>query len=77
MLSRMNSYPSPSDTNIASKEVCELLHKLVALHLGVPITLFIDNAHYQKCQLVLTKAASLLIELCFLPTCSPNLCLIE
>jgi len=31
-----------NDINIASKEVCKLLHKLAALHLGVPITLFID-----------------------------------
>ncbi|MFA5922459.1 MAG: hypothetical protein WC856_14410 [Methylococcaceae bacterium] len=64
----MNSYPSPSDTNIASKEVCELLHKLAALHLGVPITLFIDNARYQKCQLVLMKAASLFAYRTMLPT---------
>ena len=66
-----------NDTYITSKEVCELLHKLAALHLGVPITLFLDNARYQKCQLVMTTAASLHIELCFLPTYSPNLNLIE
>ena len=39
-----------NDTYITSKEVCELLHKLAALPLGVPITLFLDNARYQKCQ---------------------------
>jgi hypothetical protein len=57
-----------NDTYITSQEVCELLHKLTALRLGVPITLFLDNARYQKCKLVITTAASLQIELCFLPT---------
>ncbi len=66
-----------NDTYITSKEVCELLHKLAALPLGVPITLFLDNARYQKCRLVITTAARLQIELCFLPTYSPNLNLIE
>jgi len=66
-----------NDTYITSKEVCELLHKLGALPLGVPITLFLDNARYQKCRLVITTAARLQIELCFLPTYSPNLNLIE
>jgi len=43
----------------------------------VPITLFLDNARYQKCAVVLDLARSLQIELCFLPTYSPNLNLIE
>jgi len=66
-----------NDTYITSKEVCELLQKLAALHLGVPITLFLDNARYQKCALVIATAAELQIELCFLPAYSPNLNLIE
>ena len=66
-----------NDTYITSTEVCELLHKLAALHLSVPITLFLDNVRYQKCALVMTTAASLQIELCFLPAYSPNLNLIE
>jgi hypothetical protein len=41
-------------TYITSQEVYKLLHKLTALHLGVPITLFLDNARYQKCKLVMT-----------------------
>lgn len=56
---------------LPSKEVCELLHKLAALPLDVPITLFLDNARYQKCRLVITTAARLQIELCFQPTYSP------
>jgi len=54
-----------------------LLKKLAALNLGVPITLFLDNARYQKCALVQAIAASLNIELCYLPPYSPNLNLIE
>jgi transposase len=53
------------------------LHLLAALELGMPITRFLDNARYQKCALVMTTAADLQIELCFLPTYSPNLNLIE
>lgn len=64
-------------TYITATEVCELLHKLAALNLGVPITLFLDNARYQKCALVTAAAARLNIELCYLPAYSPNLNLIE
>jgi transposase len=44
---------------------------------GLPITLVLDNARYQKCALVQTLAASLGIELLYLPGYSPNLNLIE
>jgi len=57
--------------------VCELLRQLAARHLGLPITLVLDNARYQKCQLVEALAASLQIELLYLPAYSPNLNLIE
>ena len=57
--------------------MCELLRKLAALNLGMPITLFLDNVRYQKCALVIALAQSLNIELCFLPPYSPNLNLIE
>ena len=66
-----------NDTYINAASVCELLHKLADLHLDVPITLFLDNARYQKCDLVQTTAKGLNIELCFLPPYSPNLNLIE
>lgn len=62
---------------INAESVCALLEKIANLHLGVPISIFLDNARYQHCALVLAKAASLGIELCFLPTYSPNLNLIE
>jgi transposase len=66
-----------NESYITAESVCELLHKLAALKLGVPITIFLDNARYQRCALVQTTAASLNIELCFLPAYSPNLNLIE
>ena len=62
-----------NDAYIHAESVCELLRKLAALNWGVPITLFLDNARYQKCALVIALAESLHIELCFLPAYSPNL----
>lgn len=66
-----------NDTYITSTEVCELLQKLSSLSAGIPITLFLDNARYQKCAVVIATAVRLQIELCFLPPYSPNLNLIE
>jgi transposase len=66
-----------NESYITAESVCELLHKLAALKLDVPITIFLDNARYQRCALVQMTAASLKIELCFLPAYSPNLNLIE
>jgi transposase len=66
-----------NDTYITSQSVCALLEKIAALYIGIPITIFLDNARYQRCALVMEKAKSLNIELCFLPSYSPNLNLIE
>ena len=66
-----------NDTYITATEVCALLCQLAALNLGVPLTVVLDNARYQRCAQVVTLAASLQIELCFLPPYSPNLNLIE
>jgi transposase len=66
-----------NDTYINAESLCSLLKKLAALNLNVPITLFLDNARYQKCALVQALALNLNIELCFLPPYSPNLNLIE
>lgn len=62
---------------INAESVCELLNKLAALGLKIPITLVLDNARYQKCRLVFEKAEALGIELLYLPPYSPNLNLIE
>jgi transposase len=66
-----------NDTYINASPVCELRRQLAALPLGVPITLILDNARYQKGKLVTALAASLQIELLDLPAYSPNLNLIE
>ncbi len=66
-----------SDAYINAVSVCDLLQRIAALGLTVPVTLILDNARYQKCHLVMDLAKSLGIELLFLPTYSPNLNLIE
>lgn len=64
-------------TYVTAGTVCELLRKIAALNLGMPITLVLDNARYQRCELVQSLARELQIELLFLPSYSPNLNLIE
>jgi transposase len=66
-----------NDSYINALSVCELLKKLSSLNLAIPITIVLDNARYQKCQLVQDLAKSLGIELLYLPSYSPNLNLIE
>jgi transposase len=62
---------------INAESVCALLREVAGVAVGVPITLVLDNARYQKCALVQGLAASLGIELLYLPSYSPNLNLIE
>jgi transposase len=62
---------------INALSVCALLEKMAAARAGKAITVFLDNARYQHCALVMDKARTLGIELMFLPTYSPNLNLIE
>lgn len=66
-----------NDAYINSATVCDLIKEITALNLGLPITLVLDNARYQKCTLVQEFAANLDIELLYLPPYSPNLNLIE
>jgi len=66
-----------NDAYITSQSVCALLDKIANRYKGIPISIFLDNARYQRCALVMEKAKSLNIELCFLPSYSPNLNLIE
>jgi len=42
-------------------------------NIGIPITFVLDNAKYQKCELVTVLAKQLEIELLYLPSYSPNL----
>jgi transposase len=63
--------------SINAESVCALLHAVAEAAVGLPITLVLDNARYQKCALVQGVAESLGIELLYLPGYSPNLNLIE
>jgi transposase len=62
---------------INAESVCALLRAVAEAGVGLPITLVLDNARYQKCAVVQTLAASLGFELLYLPGYSPNLNLIE
>jgi transposase len=62
---------------ITATTVCELIQLLVTQNPGMPITLVLDNARYQRCRLVQDLAAHLGVHLEFLPSYSPNLNLIE
>jgi transposase len=62
---------------INAESVCALLRAIAAAGTGLPITLVLDNARYQKCAWVQSLADSLGIELLYLTSYSPNLNLIE
>jgi transposase len=62
---------------INAESVCALLRAVALSGLPGPVTLVLDNARYQKCAVVKALAASLGIELLYLPSYSPNLNLIE
>ena len=66
-----------NDTAINAEAVGELLRALAARYVGLPLTLVLDNARYQRCAVVQRLAEELRIELLFLPAYSPNLNLIE
>jgi transposase len=62
---------------INAESVRALLRAIAAAGTGLPITLVLDNARYQKCAWVQSLADSLGIELLYLTSYSPNLNLIE
>jgi len=66
-----------NDSYITSSQVCELLKKLAVEYAGKPIYIILDNASYQKCNLVKNLADEIGINLVFIPSYSPNLNLIE
>ena len=65
------------DAYINSDTLVELLTTIRRQHPDVSISLVMDNARYQRCDKVMTKALELGIDLVFLPAYSPNLNLIE
>jgi transposase len=66
-----------NDSYINSLSVAKLMCKIAVEFVGLPITLVMDNARYQRCRFVKDLATALGIELLFLPSYSPNLNLIE
>jgi transposase len=66
-----------NDSYINAESVCQLVRQLATAGLPRPLTLVLDNARYQRCELVQSLARSLKVELLFLPSYSPNLNLIE
>ena len=76
---RQEAVTLTNDTVVNQETFCALLDKIAAAYAdaGLPVTLVLDNARYQKCQSVFDKAKALGIELLYLPAYSPNLNLIE
>jgi transposase len=66
-----------NETYINAESVCQMLMQIAKQYGRVAITVVLDNAPYQKCALVQAYAASLGIELLYLPSYSPHLNLIE
>jgi transposase len=66
-----------NDTYITAAEVCEILWKVAAEYAGKPVYIVLDNARYQKCEVVMNLAQELGIVLHYIPPYSPNLNLIE
>jgi transposase len=66
-----------NDAYINSRSVARLMCQIAVEFTGLPITLVMDNARYQRCRFVMDLATALGIELLFLPSYSPNLNLIE
>ena len=52
-------------TYITAETVCELWSLLAGAHPGIPLTLVLDNARYQRCALVQTVAQTVGIELLY------------
>lgn len=72
------AFLSVTNTTVVNTEtMCELLRKIAAAGLVGPITLVLDNARYQRNQVVQELSAELSITLLYLPSYSPNLNLIE
>jgi len=64
-------------TVVNTDTMCDLLRLLAAQGLVGPLTVVLDNARYQRNAVVQALAATLQIELLYLPSYSPNLNLIE
>ncbi|MEE1042016.1 MAG: IS630 family transposase, partial [Lachnospiraceae bacterium] len=66
-----------NSTYITATEICQMLKLVASEYHGKKIHIVLDNAKYQKCEMVTSLARELAIELVYLPPYSPNLNLIE
>lgn len=66
-----------NDGYIKAVDVCELIMKVAAGNAEIPVTMVMDNAAYQRCELVRATAKEQGVDILFLPPYSPNLNLIE
>lgn len=66
-----------NDSYITSQEIVALLKKAREKNADKEVYLFLDNAKYQKCELVRKASEEYNICIVYLPTYSPNLNLIE
>jgi transposase len=66
-----------NDTYITATEVCEMLRRIAIEYARKPVHIILDNARYQKCEVVMSLAQELGITLNYIPPYSPNLNLIE
>jgi len=66
-----------NNTYITAAEVCEMLRKVASEYVGKPVHIVLDNARYQKCEVVTALAKELGVALHYIPPYSPNLNLIE
>ena len=64
-------------TYITATEICEMLQNIAQLYPDKYIHIVLDNAKYQRCDVVTDLAVKLGIDLVYLPPYSPNLNLIE
>ena len=64
-------------TVVNTDTMCELLRAVAARGYAGPVTLVLDNARYQRNDVVKGRAKDLGLELLFLPSYSPNLNRIE
>ncbi len=64
-------------TYITATEICQMPKTIAAEYPGKKIHIVLDNARYQKCELVTSLARELATDLVYLPPYSPNLNPIE
>lgn len=57
-----------NEAYINAQSVCDLLWKIHRLNCQTPVSLILDNARYQRCQIVMALAIQLNIELSSVPT---------